>query len=513
MNAEAALDEVRKHIDGGRLSEAATLCRGLLSARPDDADALYHLGAVVAQDGKLEAALGHLRRALDLEPNHAAARGLIGRVLLALQHYEEAARELSAGLDLLGENKELRTELATAHDRAGDWEAARRCWQQLAEQVRDRGHAHPLGALGIRVFQPGMAATRLGEMAIQLELFAKSGILGWRPPMIGVLLAPEDRIVNGCLLDYFRPYVRVVSEPPLLDTYASLCDQGLAHNPTMAALPDGRMVPDDRAMVAVNRVWQDQGRPPLLSLREDHAARGRACLAQMGVPPDAWFACLHVRSGGFLDEGPTARNALRNADVATYLPAVEAIVRRGGWVVRIGDSSMPPLPEMPGVVDYAHGALKSDWMDVYLMAAARFFLGTTSGPWVVAHCFGTPVAMTNQFPFSERPFGDRDLFISKPLRRAADGEVLPFAEAMAAPFRHQFCPVPYERAGIEILDNTAEEIVDLVEEMLDRLDGTLAYDDEDEALQSAFAALGSFESLGVTGRAGRAFLRKYKDRF
>ena len=98
------------------------------------------------------------------------------------------------------------------------------------------------------------------------------------------------------------------------------------------------------------------------------------------------------------------------------------------------------------------------------------------------------------------------------LRRKDGGEVLPFAEAMAPPFRHQFCPVPYEHAGVEIVDNTAEEIVELVEEMLARLDGTADYDGEDEALQDAFNALASFEALGVTGRAGRAFLRRYEDR-
>ena len=165
-------------------------------------------------------------------------------------------------------------------------------------------------------------------------------------------------------------------------------------------------------MVAVNRVWEDEGRPPLLSIREEHAARGRAGLEALGVPPEAWFVCLHVRTAGFFQEVAAHRNSLRNAEIGSYLPAVEAIVRRGGWVVRIGDATMPALPEMPGLVDYAHSALKSDWMDVYLLGAARFFLGTTSGPWVVAHAFGTPVAMTNQLPFSERPFSDRDLFIS-----------------------------------------------------------------------------------------------------
>ena len=96
-----------------------------------------------------------------------------------------------------------------------------------------------------------MAATRIGEMAMQIELFAKTGILGWRPPMIGVLLAPDDKVANSCLLDYFRPYVQVVSDPGLFDSYAKLRDMGLAHDPTVVALPDGRVVPEDRAMIAV----------------------------------------------------------------------------------------------------------------------------------------------------------------------------------------------------------------------------------------------------------------------
>ena len=297
----------------------------------------------------------------------------------------------------------------------------------------------------------------------------------------------------------------------MLGPWARLRDEGLTYDPVLVMLPNGKVVHDDRAMVAVNRCWEDQGRPPLMSLDLRHAARGRERLARIGIPADAWFACLHVRTPGFLGEAPDSHHRFRNADIESYLPAVERIVARGGWVVRIGDPSMPPLPPLKHVVDYAHSPLKSDWMDIFLIAAARFFLGTTSGPWVVAHVFGTPVAMTNQVPFSERPFSSRDIYIPKPYRDRRTGNLLPFDAAMGPPFRHQFLADTYDRHGIDLLDNSAEEIVALVEEMLDRLDGRLADTTEDAALRARFDALATSEEYGFSARIGRAFLRKYRE--
>jgi putative glycosyltransferase (TIGR04372 family) len=217
-----------------------------------------------------------------------------------------------------------------------------------------------------------------------------------------------------------------------------------------------------------------------------------------------------VRTPGYLREATDSHHRFRNASIETYLPAVERIVARGGWVVRIGDPSTPPLPPMRGVVDYAHSPLRADWMDVFLLGAARFFLCTTSGPWVIAHNFGTPVAMANQFPFSERPFSGRDLFIPKLYRERGTDRLLGFAQAMNPPLRHQFWAATFERLGIDVVDNGAEEITELVEEMLARLDGRATYDAEDEALRARFDALATFEAYGVGARLGRAFLRRHR---
>ena len=144
---------------------------------------------------------------------------------------------------------------------------------------------------------------------------------------------------------------------------------------------------------AIETEWS--ARPPLFALRPDHALQGEACLRAMGVPEDAWFVCVHVRERGYSpsDQG---HHAYRDADIGNYRSAMEEIVRRGGWCVRMGDASMTPLPPMPGLVDYATSSFKSDLMDVILCAQCRF--GTSSGLFLVSSAFGVPSALSNMAP-------------------------------------------------------------------------------------------------------------------
>ncbi|HIJ93109.1 MAG: TIGR04372 family glycosyltransferase [Nitrospinota bacterium] len=344
----------------------------------------------------------------------------------------------------------------------------------------------------VRVFRPNFLVARIGELALQLGAFAKMLELGWLEPTAGIVLAPEGQVCNEYLLHYFTPWIRIERQDTL-DHIPSI-------DGTRFTLPNGRTYSHDRANVAIGKAWEDSGRPPLLSLDEKHCKAGEGVLTMLGMPESAWFAVLHIRESGFLND---PHNNYRNADIETYLEAAQAITESGGWVVRLGDPSMTPLPAMDGVIDYAHHELRCDWMDIYLMAAARFFLGTTSGPWVVASLFGVPIAQTNNTPFSERPFSGRDLYISKLYLR--DGEPLPFSEAMAPPFRHN-----YTYTG-PLRDNSIEEITELAMEMMQRLDGKTHDTDEDVDLQERTRRLSDFfEDYGTASHMGRDFLRRHK---
>ena len=71
----------------------------------------------------------------------------------------------------------------------------------------------------------------------------------------------------------------------------------------------------------------------------------------------------------------------------------------------------------------------------------------------------------------------------------------------------------YDRDGLEIIDNTEQEIMDVGMELINRARNTVSYSKEDEDLQKCFLALlkpGHY-SIGSPARVGRDFLRKHRD--
>ena len=348
-----------------------------------------------------------------------------------------------------------------------------------------------------RVFRPNFLVTRIGETALQLGIFAMMNEMGmFSEPFKGVVLAPEGEVANETLLGYFKPWIEIARKADPLELPS--------FNASDVRFPDGNILHEDRAAVAIFKLWEDEGRGPLLSLTKEHRKKGEQALKKLGLPSDAWFVGLHVRDQGFFDNDDST-NDFRNADIENFYKAIETITDAGGWVVRLGHPKMQPLPpSMPQVIDYAQSKERSDWLDIYLMAAARFFLGTTSGPWIVADLFGVPVAQTNNTPFSERPFSKRDIYISK-LHLDGLDKPIPFNEAMRPPYRNR-----YNDVG-PIRDNTSDEINELVIEMLDQLEGRLELSKEDDERQAKIIALSEeFERNGVSSRMGRMFLKNWE---
>lgn len=353
--------------------------------------------------------------------------------------------------------------------------------------------------LGIRALD--VYLERIGEIGESLELWVEMGALGMRPRYRAFLVAPPERVANRSYLEYWRPHVRIVDSGLALRLLRTA-----AWSPHLSYSPGGDG-DRERVWVDVHRRWELEGRPPLLRLNADHEARGRARLRDFGLPDDAWFVTLHVREAGYLAETADSHRWFRNAEVDTYLPAVRRIVERGGWVVRLGDPTMKPLPPLEHVVDYAHHELRSDWMDVFLAGACRFILGTTSGMYVVAHTFGVPVAVANFVPPGAIAKSSHDVFIPKLYRRVEDGRFLSFAETLEPELAFEYDGRRLSEYGLEVVDNEADEIEGLADEMVER-----RYSDEDEELQSRYKALlQRYYVDGGVARVGRDFLRKHAD--
>jgi putative glycosyltransferase (TIGR04372 family) len=157
-------------------------------------------------------------------------------------------------------------------------------------------------------------------------------------------------------------------------------------------------------------------------------------------------------------------------------------------------------------------------MDVFCCAECRFFVGTSSGLYLVASSFGVPYVQTNYLPLWTLFFSTQDLFIPKLCRSVSDGRVLKFSEQLSRPLSTSCVQSSYDLAGVEIDDNTADEINDVVLEMLMRLDGAIVYSEDDDRLQEKFNSLtkicGTLVGLqneGINCRIGRNFVREHAD--
>ena len=370
--------------------------------------------------------------------------------------------------------------------------------------------------LGFRVLEPSFSVLRTIGNAMHLDGLIKGGIIGVRPPFrVVLLLQPwlKRFVVNPCLLDYWRPYIDVVEDPQELASLQPLA-KALAFNLHGVTPHGSRLIPFSISSVVETQLkWEKEGRGPLLQLTVDHRERGLCAMERWGVPRGSWFVTMHVRGG-------TNKGAelYRDSILDNYREAVSIITNAGGWVIRMGDASMEPMPITKNVVDYAHDSAKADWLDVFLCAAARFMIGTSSGLTTVSYTFGVPIAMTNCLPTATIYLGKQDMFLPRLMRFRANGEILSFSKTMGLPFSMGITDSMYRNIlGVETIENSAEEIGDLVSEMLDVLDGNKQYSAEDERLQHTFKTItveretlvGS-GGVALPARIGQGFLRNHR---
>lgn len=361
----------------------------------------------------------------------------------------------------------------------------------------------------------GFWPPHIGHTA-NIDYVVKLRTLEGRNPEDTILyVAPHTKVANRFLLEQWKPHLRLVTDPhslPVPEEYLKF----LSVNFYVPHIGGGKHFLWELAAQTYRR-WADEGREPLLRLPEDVKNRGRKILAHAGVPADAWFVGLHVREPGYQPHHRALHGVL-NGNIQDYLPAIDEIVQRGGWVIRMGDPSMSPLPHLPNVLDYCHSAIRSDWMDVFLAASSRFFIGTSSGVCYVAQDYGVPCVLTNWWPPAQRPWQPGDIFVPKlirPLR--GGGPALSLEQGLNEPFGYcNSADYLRQKHGLTVQDNDPEDIRAAVAEMLDRLDGRPVYDQTDIAMRARaeriYAEVASklYDSPAAFGAAtlARDFLRR-----
>ena len=183
---------------------------------------------------------------------------------------------------------------------------------------------------------------------------------------------------------------------------------------------------------------------------------------QLGIPPNAWFVCLHVRESGFRND--KGRREYRNSNINSYIPAINHITSNGGWVVRMGDDSMSKLPNLKNVIDYPHTSFKSELMDLVLIKLCYFFIGCQSGIFDVAKLFNKPVLLVNMINWTfGGPLHYQDRGILKHLYSKNKKRYLSINEMYTSDWSVQNINSTVN-SDYSFADNTEQEIFDAVNE-------------------------------------------------
>jgi putative glycosyltransferase (TIGR04372 family) len=384
----------------------------------------------------------------------------------------------------------------------GRYEDAYRLFERVEVERYELARELQYDRLQLRFFL-GMHFTPIGHLGM-LDKYVKAEMLGMIPRQTNVLTGAEQDFANPAYLRYWEKYLSRITNPRTIALLAPLSSALQQH---LNLVRVGGTVHNFVAFARDAQLrWEAEGRRPLLELSAEHRERGYRRLHEVGVPNGAWFVGLHVR------EGSDRTRDVRNADIASYRLAVDEIAKRGGWVLRMGDPSMRPLPPWPNTVDYAHSARREDWMDVFLWAEGRFFIGTASGPQIIPTTFGKPVAIANYGPIANVFVGKDDILLPKHYWNKKEERYLTLAERMSPEYGFGESISAFASTGIRVVDNSPEELRELVIEMMDRLDGRHAETEHERLLQARFAEVAAAHEV-YPARIARAFLSRHPDLF
>jgi putative glycosyltransferase (TIGR04372 family) len=262
---------------------------------------------------------------------------------------------------------------------------------------------------------------------------------------------------------------------------------------------------------------------PLIYFKDEEIKIGYNYLKKIGVHENN-FICFNARDRAFLNKYNRDRDwsyhDFRNSDIYNYLPAMEKMVKKNFFCLRTGLAVENKLIcSNQKIIDYANSEDQSDLLDVFLGSKCRFYLLSGSGISLIPEVFNRPIIFVNHYNINEiLAFSHNSLYIPKKYYSIEKQRLLTFKEFIDLEIKTNFTVIhennffqekTFQEQGIKMIDNTSEEIADVVMEMDARLNGTWKTDKEEEDLQNIFWSLFKYKFIkSPTFRIGSSFLKK-----
>lgn len=311
-----------------------------------------------------------------------------------------------------------------------------------------------------------MPCRRIGHLTQNVDLFCRKQQLSNLVPedTKHIFITESQLVANRYLLDMWKRYL-TVSESKLLQVIYILSGWILKKTRFYIDLP-----------IEGVEYYEFNNANPTLQFTEKEERKGEEFLRQMGLDPAKdWFACVYARDSNYLNEkfpnSLWAYHDYRNTNIESLRDAIEYIIDSGGYVIRVGTHVKQSVNvQHKNFIDYST-KFRNEFMDIYLAAKARFFLGSSAGIMDLARIFDVPQLVIDMAPIGYAPYGKNSLWIPKKIKKQDNGEYVRFREIIEKRLDKEVNGVRFMRLGYEYEDNTPSEILDATKEMLKRIEG------------------------------------------
>ena len=233
-----------------------------------------------------------------------------------------------------------------------------------------------------------------------------------------------------------------------------------------------------------------------LEFTEEEEIFGKKMLNKFGLSDQDKFVCFAIRDGAYQlkkissKERDWSYHDYRHTDVDNFMLAAEELSKRGYFVFRMGVVAEKPFTSKnPKIIDYVNSNLRSDFMDIYLGANCSFCLSTGYGFEEVPIVFRKPIAQMVQPLGNAFTHNEKYLILTKHHIFKKEERKLSISEIFSSGAAYYFDSKDFEKKGIELKENSSEEIRDIVTEMIDNIEKKDNYTNEDKELQKRFSNL------------------------
>lgn len=258
---------------------------------------------------------------------------------------------------------------------------------------------------------------------------------------------------------------------------------------------------------------------PTVGFTDEEIRAAKSELAKFMPEPNRPYVALLTRDRGYLKknfpDNDWSYHDHRNTTIANYRTAADYLAAQGNALIRLGTDVESPLEsKSEHVIDYAWKNYRSDLLDIYISATCKFFISCGTGLDSTALNFLRPVLFVNYIPYIHcgHP-NETTLVLPKLLYSKKENRLMTFKEIFASPACQYFISQKYVEDGIEVRENSAEEILEAVKEMDLRLSEKWISEAEDEELQKKFWSYyhtPETPEAPIKGRISATFLRKYR---